>query len=103
MLICVVGWVLDAPRRLLGLSFYTEQLLAVCLGLALAISFINGKFPRRWIGWTAAILSLAICGYITARYEPLTTEIAELPMEGIIGSAALILLVLEATRRSAGR
>ncbi|MGA8958344.1 MAG: hypothetical protein WB503_23355, partial [Pseudolabrys sp.] len=39
MLICVVGWVLDLPRRF-GLSFYTEQLLAVCLGLSLAISFI---------------------------------------------------------------
>ncbi|MDO8875762.1 MAG: hypothetical protein Q7V40_06605, partial [Pseudolabrys sp.] len=36
LLICVVGWVLDVPRRVLGLSFYTEQLLAVCLGLALA-------------------------------------------------------------------
>ncbi|MGI8526258.1 MAG: TRAP transporter permease [Pseudolabrys sp.] len=102
MLICVVGWVLDFPRRLLGISLYTEQLLAVCLGLALAISFINGKFPQRWIGWAGAILALAICGYITARYEALTTEIAELPTEGIVGSAILILLVLEATRRTAG-
>jgi TRAP-type uncharacterized transport system fused permease subunit len=102
MLICVVGWVLDLPRRLFGLSFYTEQLLAVCLGLALAISFINAKFPYRWIGWASAIMSLVICGYITVRYEPLTLEIAELPREGIIGSALLILLVLEATRRTAG-
>jgi TRAP transporter 4TM/12TM fusion protein len=102
MLICVIGWVLDLPRRLFGLSFYTEQLLSVCLGLALAISFVNGKFPRAWIGWLGAALSLGICGYITVRYAALTTEIADLPTEGIIGSAILIVLVLEATRRTAG-
>ncbi len=102
MLICVVGWVLDFPRRMLGISLYTEQLLAVCLGLALAISFINGKFPQRWMGWGAAFAALAICGYITARYEALTTEIAELPAEGVAGSVLLIALVLEATRRTAG-
>ena len=101
MLICVVGWVLDLPRRF-GVSLYTEQLLAVCLGLSLAISFINAKFPSRWLGWAGAIASLAICGYIAARYEPLTNEIAFLPLEGVIGSAILIVLVLEATRRTAG-
>jgi TRAP transporter 4TM/12TM fusion protein len=102
MLICVVGWVLDAPRRIFGVSFYTEQLLSVVLGLSLAISFITTKFPQRWMGWAAAALALAICGYITLRYEALTTEIADLPREGIIGSALLILLLLEATRRTAG-
>ena len=102
MLLCVVGWVLDLPRRLLGVSLYTEQLLTVCLGLSLAIAFINAKFPHRAIGWLLALASLAICAYITVRYEALTYEIALLPTEGIIGSAVLILLVLEATRRTAG-
>ncbi len=102
LLASVVGWVLDLPRRLFGVSFYTEQLLAVCLGLSLAISFINGKFPWRWVGWASAIVALVICGYIAARYEKLTTELAFLPLEGIIGSSVLILLVLEATRRTAG-
>lgn len=102
LLLCVVGWVLDLPRRLLGTSFYTEQLLAVCLGLALAISFINSKFKHAWAGWACAATAIAICGYIAVRYEPLTISIASLPLEGVIGSAILILLVLEATRRSAG-
>ncbi|MGB7687857.1 MAG: TRAP transporter large permease subunit, partial [Pseudolabrys sp.] len=101
MLICVVGWVLDLPRRF-GFSFYTEQLLAVCLGLSLAISFINAKLPSRWLGAAGAIASLAICGYISARYETLTSEVAFLPIEGVVGSAILIVLVLEATRRTAG-
>ena len=102
LLACVVGWVLDVPRKLFGISFYTEQLLAVCLGLSLAISFINAKFKHQWAGWAAAAMAIGICGYIAVRYEPLTYSIALLPTEGIIGSAILILLVLEATRRTAG-
>jgi TRAP transporter 4TM/12TM fusion protein len=155
LIACVVGWVLDIPRRTLGLAFYTEQLLAVCMGLALALCFISGSHRRpgrfdfggaiatlgiaaylvyqastsgrpslallpflavtvvwtaigshawamRWFDWLAAALSLLICLYITVRYEPLTYEIAMLPLEGIIGSAILVLLVLEATRRTAG-
>jgi TRAP transporter 4TM/12TM fusion protein len=103
LLACVVGWVLDLPRRLFGLALYTEQLLAVCLGLALAMSFIAAKTRRpSWLEWVGSAVSLAICGYIAVRYEPLTYEIALLPIEGVIGSAILILLVLEATRRTAG-
>jgi TRAP transporter 4TM/12TM fusion protein len=152
---CVVGWVIDIPRRLFGLAFYTEQLLAVCMGLALALCFVSSsnrrpsridlgatiasvgiaayliyRFERdsglpwqlvvclagtlvwtavgsrawamRWFDWIAAALSIVICAYIAVRYEPLTYEIALLPLEGIIGSAILTLLVLEATRRTAG-
>jgi TRAP transporter 4TM/12TM fusion protein len=103
LIFCVVVWVIDLPRRVLGLAFYTEQLLAVCLGLGLALSFISGRNGRpHWIEWLAAALSLAICGYIAVRYEPLTTELAMLPTDGVIGSAILILLVLEATRRGIG-
>ncbi len=102
LLTCVVAWALDAPRRVFGLSFYTEQLLAVCLGLSLALAFINMKFSQAWIGWACAAAAIGICGYIAVRYEPLTYSIALLPLEGVIGSAILILLVLEATRRTAG-
>ena len=103
LILCVVGWVLDLPRRLLGISFYTEQLLAICLGFALALSFIGGKVRQPgWLDWAGAIASLIICSYITIRYEPLTYELANLPMEGVVGSAILIVLVLEATRRTSG-
>ncbi len=155
LILCVVGWVLDVPRRFFGMAFYTEQLLAVCLGLGLALTFVGGR-PRRggpidWSGaltsltivvciflqystpadapwflyvglalalvWTAigsrvwamrwfdglgAVTSLIICAYIAYRYEALTYEIAMLPTDGVIGSALLLLLVLEATRRTSG-
>ena len=101
LLICVVGWVLDVPRRLLGVALYTEQLLAVCLGLSLALAFIAGRRPR-WFDWAGAVLSIGICLYITVRYEPLTYELANLPTEGVVGSAILLAVVLEATRRTSG-
>ena len=109
LILCVVGWVLDLPRRLFDMSFYTEQLLAVCLGLGLALSFITtstaiGSRIRimRWLDWFAAAASLIICGYIAYRYDALTYEIALLPTDGVVGSAILLLLVLEATRRTSG-
>jgi TRAP transporter 4TM/12TM fusion protein len=103
LIICVVGWVLNLPRRILGLGLYTEQLLAVCLGCALALIFIAGKKkPPNWFDWLCAVLSLAICGYIAYRYAAITFEIALLPTDLVIGAALLCLLVVEATRRSAG-
>jgi TRAP transporter 4TM/12TM fusion protein len=152
---CVVLWVLDVPRQVFNVSFYTEQLLTVCLGLTLALAFvvetqrkyraidpagaiavvailayIAYRFPNpldipvllwaglalallwtflasrrafaRWFDYASAIASLLLCGYIFVRYEPLTYELAMLPVEGIVGSAILLFLVLEASRRTSG-
>lgn len=103
LLLSIVGWVVDLPRMLFGISFYTEQLLAVCLGLGLAMSFVarRDRAPH-WLEWLGAAISLGICAYITIRYEPLSYELAMLPTEGIVGSAILILMVLIATARTAG-
>jgi TRAP transporter 4TM/12TM fusion protein len=102
LLLAIVGWVLDVPRRLFGISLYTEQLLAVSLGLGLALSFVAQRERPHWLEWLCAAASLGICLYIAIRYEPLTYELAMLPTEGIVGSAVLILMVLIATARTAG-
>ena len=151
----VALWVLDIPRQVFNLAFYTEQLLAVCLGLTLALAYVSEtpKKPSaidwsgvvaglvilayialrhrslsdispfliaglglslvwtflasrtafaRWFDWLGAAVSLAICAYIALRYEALTYEVALLPIEGIIGSAIMIFLVLDASRRTSG-
>src|SRR5262245_36706191 len=155
LIACVVLWVMDVPRQVFNVSFYTEQLLTACLGLTLALAFvvetqrdyraidlagavavvtiliyIGYRFPDPreippllWAGlalaiawmllasrrrfarafdYASAIVSLLLCGYIFVRYEPLTYELALLPVEGIVGSAILIFLVLEASRRTSG-
>jgi len=99
----VVLWVLDIPRRVFNVAFYTEQLLTICLGLTLALAYIADTSRRRhWSDWVAAVLSLALCGYIAARYATLTDEAALLPLSGLIVSGLLILLIMEASRRTNG-
>lgn len=151
----VVLWTMDVPRQVFGLSFYTEQMLTVCIGLTLALAFIveSNQKPSpihsgaavatlillayivyrwpvvagnplpfaagvvvlviwtlfgarartaRYFDWIGVVASLVICGYIAVRYEPLTYEIAMLPIEGIVGSAILIFLVLDGSRRTSG-
>jgi TRAP transporter 4TM/12TM fusion protein len=151
----VVLWTMDIPRQWFGMSFYTEQMLTVCIGLSLALAFVvetdqkpspihsgaavatlillayvafrwkvvaANPLPfvvglavlvawtlfgararsRAYFDWIGVIASLVICGYIAIRYEPLTYEIAMLPIEGIVGSAILIFLVLDGSRRTSG-
>ena len=99
----VVLWVLDIPRRVFGAGIYLEQVLTVSLGLTLALAFIaeTGR-KRHWSDWIAVAASIVLCGYIAVRYEALTLESADLPLDGLIVSAILIFLVLEASRRTSG-
>jgi TRAP transporter 4TM/12TM fusion protein len=99
----VVLWVLDIPRQVFNVSFYTEQLLTVCLGLTLALAYIaDTSRPRHWTDWGAVVLSLGLCGYIAARYETLTNEAAQIPLGVLIVSGLLIVLIMEASRRTSG-
>ena len=99
----VVFWVLDVPRRIFNVSFYTEQMLTVCLGLTLALAYIADTSRRRhWSDWIAVILSIGLCGYIAVRYATLTDEAALIPLGGLIVSGLLIILIMEASRRTNG-
>jgi TRAP transporter 4TM/12TM fusion protein len=78
-------------------------LAVVALAVAIAWTLTAGRLAiARWLDWTCAIVSLALCAYITVRYEALTYELAMLPLEGVIGSAILTFLVLDASRRISG-
>ena len=102
LIVCVTGWVLDLQRSILRLNLYTEQLLLAVLGLALAICFlVTRKKPRGW-DLAAAFGGLALCLYLAWRYPELSDRLTMRPLDGILMSAALALLVLEGTRRMAG-
>src|SRR5215510_15118206 len=99
----VVLWVLDIPRRVFGAGIYLEQVLTVSLGLTLALAFITETGRKRhWSDWIAVAASIVLCCYIAVRYEALTLESADLPLDGLIVSAILVFFVLEASRRTSG-
>jgi TRAP transporter 4TM/12TM fusion protein len=97
----VVGYVLDLHRSVLRLNLYTEQFLLAVLGLAIALCFLMTR-KHRFLDATAAVLGLVLCVYLAVRYPQLSTELTSRPLDGILTSALLALLVLEGTRRMAG-
>ena len=95
----------DLHRLPLSQSAATSRCCCwVGLGAGAGLDLPREPAPRiaRWFDWLCAVVSLLLCGYIAVRYEPLTYELAMLPVEGIVGSAILIFLVLEASRRISG-
>ena len=97
----VVSWVLDLHRKV-GLNFYTEQMLLAVLCLAIGICFIVTSEKRHLSNFLAGLAGLALCLAIAWRYPQLSTELTSRPLDGILGSALLAVLVLEGTRRMAG-
>jgi TRAP transporter 4TM/12TM fusion protein len=103
----IIAWVANLPTRL-SISLYTEQFLAASLGLALFLTFIS--FP----GWqrksgdvplidiAAALAGLAACAYVAIFYPTLVNELVYRPWDGVLVGATIVLLILEATRRTAG-
>ncbi len=98
----VVVWVLDLQRSVLKLNLYTEQMLIAVLGLAIAICFLITAKKNLPLNLIASLSGLALCGYLASRYPQLSTELTSRPLDGILTSALLALLVLEGTRRMAG-
>ncbi|HEX6980859.1 MAG TPA: TRAP transporter fused permease subunit [Alphaproteobacteria bacterium] len=107
LIACVIGWVLRVPGWF-GIGLYTEQLLAAVLALTLMLVFLTvpgtarpeGRVP--WFDVLAAMAGFLSCGYISIRYPELVNEIVYRPVDGVIVATVIVLLVLEATRRTAG-
>ena len=103
----IIGWVANMPTRL-SLSLYTEQFMAASLGLALLLTFLHfpgwtrreGEVPLIDVAFGAA--GFCACTYIAARYPTLVNELVYRPWDGVLIGATIVLLVLEATRRTAG-
>jgi len=104
----VIAWGLDLPRSL-GLNLYTEQLLVAVLGLSIALAFVvlparRGTVKVRvpWWDYAAAAAALGLCGYLAGRYDYLVTEVSMRPADFAPLAVAILLLVVETTRRSTG-
>ena len=100
----------DTGSRL-GYSYYTEQFLAVVLGLSLALVFLGqngmqgGTSARRGPGALDILLAAMGFGlslYVAWFYPSLVGRALMLPWDALIAGILLFLLVLEALRRCVG-
>lgn len=98
------------PSRL-GYSYYTEQFLALVLGLSLAIVFLVSRRGEQAIGsrgiagivdWALSATGLALSLYVAFAYPRLVSSAMSLPWDALVVGAALFLLVLECLRRTVG-
>ncbi len=98
------------PSRL-GYSYYTEQFLAVVLGLSLAIVFlVSGRGDKvdnthpvaDLLNWILSIAGLGLSLYVAVAYPSLVANAMSLPWDALIVGIALFLLVLEGLRRAVG-
>ncbi|MCE7029418.1 TRAP transporter permease [Jiella avicenniae] len=105
-----LGQAADVGSRL-AYSYYTEQFLAVVLGLSLALVFLgqNGMqgtaSSRRGLGVLDLVLAavgLGLSLYVAWFYPSLVGRALMLPWDALITGILLFILVLEALRRCVG-
>jgi TRAP transporter 4TM/12TM fusion protein len=107
LIAAVVAWVANLPF-ILRLPLYTEQFLVFSLGIALFLVFlcfplVRGRGDRvAWHDALLAVAGLAACWYVAARYPSLVTELVFRPLDGVVVATVIVVLVVEATRRTVG-
>ena len=103
-----VAWAADLYRAI-GLALFTEQFLAAMLGLALPIVFVNvpatrgraGRLP--WYDAIAAAAAFFACWYVAWEYPRLSNELVYQPLDALVVSAVLLVLIVEGLRRAVGK
>jgi TRAP transporter 4TM/12TM fusion protein len=107
LMVMALLWLLNVPRWL-GVALYTEQYMAMALGLALGLLYLGydrrcARYPGfRPFESLLALVGLAAGVYLALRYPVLIITLVERPLEGILLAGALVVLTVEGVRRSIG-
>jgi TRAP transporter 4TM/12TM fusion protein len=102
-----LAWALSAPQYL-GYAFYTEQLLALVLGLALCVCYhaLNWHGKRQsglpLFDMLLGYIGLITCLWVMWQYPRLLLDVAFRTPEVLVISAIVIVLCLEGLRRATG-
>lgn len=107
-LLCL-AWAVGFYRQI-GFLFLTEQLLALILGLCMALVFVlrpfrNPNGPRRSLPWYDAILaaaSIAAGAYVAVAYPRMLDDFFRPDAVPLAATWLIFALVIEALRRAAG-
>jgi TRAP transporter 4TM/12TM fusion protein len=110
MPLCGLIYIVNVPLYLARVSLFPHQFLGVMLGLVLAYVYLvlpaspklagNPKVP--WYDWLFILASLSGGLYITFFYPVLLLKMGVVSTETLVFGGALVLAVLEATRRLTG-
>jgi TRAP transporter 4TM/12TM fusion protein len=107
LVVMALLWLLNVPRWL-GLALYTEQYMAMALGLALGLLYLGydargrHRADVRAFDGLLALIGLGAGVYLALRYPVLIITLVERPLEGIVLAGALVALTVEGVRRSIG-
>jgi TRAP transporter 4TM/12TM fusion protein len=98
-----VVWSFDLPLKL-GILVYTEQFIAAVLGLGLALSCLRWQPDATPRGYRIALALVALVAgaWLTIRYPTLQADVLSRRGEAITLAVVLLVLLLDACRRSAG-
>ena len=102
-----ITWAVDVSYYA-GFAIFTEQFIATMVSLALALVFLSVGIDRRprtklpWYDVLAAVCGLVGGLYIAIRYRVLIDELALPPPENVAIGVALLVLIIEGLRRTAG-
>jgi TRAP transporter 4TM/12TM fusion protein len=103
-----IAWAFDL-YRFVGLLLFPEQVLSAILAMALPLVFLSfpasrGKGHARILPYdmAAALLGFATAAFIAVRFPVLSELIADEPLDGVIASFVMVILLIEALRRTVG-
>jgi TRAP transporter 4TM/12TM fusion protein len=105
--LAALGWAADLYPRV-GLVLYTEQFLAGMIAIVLPLAYLTAPARKHRVGtlpWydaCAAAVGFATAAYVAVDYPQLAEEIAYQPPRALIVSVVLLVLIVEAVRRTAG-
>ncbi len=103
LILTILAWTINLPG-LFGQLIFGEQFLAVVLGAAIALVFLEpeNNLVRKIFNYLLVMVTIASFSYFYINYAFLIDELAYMPINSIIVSSLIILLCLEATRRIVG-
>ena len=100
-----ICWALEVPWKI-GLVLYNEQYLALILGIAICLAMLEAATSRtaamRGVLILLAAVGLGVGCYLALEYGNLLLDIVRKPVGGLIVCAIVVLLTIEAVRRSGG-
>ena len=108
LVLTAIGWAMSFQRQI-GLDLYPQQFFAAVLFFTLPIAYLTMPARRGterlsvpWYDLALAALSMLAVGYVAVSYPTLVLQIFTRPPELWITGLVIILLTLEALRRSTG-